>query len=352
MILLNIIEMIVLFVCILLSVAYLTVAERKTLAYMQRRVGPNIVGYYGQLMAIADALKLLLKEIIIVRESDKVLIIVSPIIALCFALLSWAVIPFSPGITIGDLNYSLLYLLVIGSIGVFGTLLVGWSSNSKFTLLASIRSTAQLISYELILTTNIIICILLNNSLNINSFIDNQQTIWLILPLFPIGIIHYIASIAETSRPPFDNVEAESELVSGHMTELSASPFVLFYLQEYNNIVVMCFLNIILFFGGYLFLFPFIGDGSFLLNSIINYSPIELNFNFIYLIEIIFYVINISIKSIFLTYGFIWVRASFPRLRYDLLLNLCWVIFLPLLFAFLIFIPHILYIFDSFSIYN
>ena len=139
-------EMLILFVCVLLSVAYLTIAERKTLAYMQRRIGPNVVGYYGQLMAIADALKLLLKEIILVRESDKILIIVSPVIALCFALLSWGVIPFSPGIAIGDIEYSILYLLVIGSIGVFGTLLVGWSSNSKFTLLASIRSTAQLIS--------------------------------------------------------------------------------------------------------------------------------------------------------------------------------------------------------------
>lgn len=342
MIILNIIEMIILFVCILLCVAYLTVAERKTLGYMQRRIGPNVVGYYGQLMAIADALKLLLKEIIIVREADKVLIIVSPIIALCFALLSWAVIPFSSGIAIGDMNYSILFLLVIGSLGVFGTLLVGWSSNSKFTLLASIRSTAQLISYELILTTNIIICLYLSNTLNINSFIDNQKAIWFVLPLIPIAIINYIASIAETSRPPFDNVEAESELVSGHMTELSASPFVLFYLQEYNNIVIMCFINIILFFGGY---------NSININLLLDLFNIDNN-NIIYLLNNLFNVISISFKSIILTYGFIWVRASFPRLRYDLLINLCWVIFLPLLFSLIILIPNLLYLFDSFDIYN
>ena len=336
-ILLNIIEMLILFVFILLSVAYLTIAERKTLGYMQRRIGPNVIGYYGQLMAIADALKLLLKEIIIVRESDKVLIIISPIIALCFALLSWSVIPFSPGIAIGDINYSILFLLVIGSIGVFGTLLVGWSSNSKFTLLASIRSTAQLISYELILTTIIIICIYFNNTLNINNFIDNQKAIWLIIPLIPLAIIYYIASIAETSRPPFDNVEAESELVSGHMTELSASPFVLFYLTEYNNIVIMCFMNIILFYGGY---------NIISINWLLDLFNINNN-NLIYLLELLFNSISISFKSILLTYGFIWVRASFPRLRYDLLVNLCWVILLPLLFSILIFIPNILYLFDS-----
>uniref|UniRef100_S5TGQ8 NADH-ubiquinone oxidoreductase chain 1 n=1 Tax=[Candida] norvegica TaxID=49330 RepID=S5TGQ8_9ASCO len=337
MIILKIIEMIILFIFILLSVAYLTIAERKTLGYMQRRVGPNIVGYYGQLMAISDALKLLLKEIIIVRESDKVLIIISPIIALCFALLTWAVIPFSPGIAIGDMNYSILYILVIGSIGVFGTLLVGWSSNSKFTLLASIRSTAQLISYELILTTIIIICIYLNNTLNINNFINNQKAIWLLIPFIPLAIIYYIASIAETSRPPFDNVEAESELVSGHMTELSASPFVLFYLTEYNNIVIMCFINIILFYGGY---------NIFSINWLINLFSINNN-NLLFFIELLFNSISISIKAIILTYGFIWVRASFPRLRYDLLVNLCWVIILPLLFSILILVPNILYLFDS-----
>nr|YP_008475203.1 NADH dehydrogenase subunit 1 [Wickerhamomyces mucosus]AGS44512.1 NADH dehydrogenase subunit 1 [Wickerhamomyces mucosus] len=340
----NLIEILVFLVLILLSVAYLTVAERKTLAYMQRRLGPNVVGYYGQLMPIADALKLLLKEIILVRESDKLLIIISPIIALCFALLSWSVIPLSPGIAIGDINYSILFLLVIGSLGVFGTLLVGWSSNSKFTLLASIRSTAQLISYELILTTNIIICIFLNNTLNINHFIDNQQSVWLFLPLIPIAICNYIASLAETSRPPFDNVEAESELVSGHMTELSASPFVLFYLTEYNNIIVMCFINVILFFGGYIFdILP--------INYIISLFNIN-NFYYIYYIEYLLYVLNISIKVIILVYGFIWVRASFPRLRYDLLVNLCWVILLPLLFGIILIIPNILYIFDSFDLYT
>lgn len=340
----NIIEMLLLFVCVLLCVAYLTVAERKTLAYMQRRLGPNIVGYYGLLMPIADALKLLLKEIIIVRESDKILIIISPIIALCFALLSWGVIPFGPGIAISDIEYSILYLLVIGSIGVFGTLLVGWSSNSKFSLLASIRSTAQLISYELILTTDIIICLYLDNTLNINSFIENQQAIWLGLPLLPIAITYYIASVAETGRPPFDNIEAESELVSGHMTELSASPFVSFYLTEYNNIVVICFLNVILFYGGYI--------GNILpIQTLINIFNIN-NLSYIYLLESISYALSISIKSIILIYGFIWVRASFPRLRYDLLVNLCWVIFIPLLFAILVLIPNLLYIFDAFALYG
>lgn len=345
---LSLIEVLILFVCILISVAYLTVAERKTLAYMQRRIGPNIVGYYGLLMAFADALKLLMKEIIIPREANSPLLIISPIIALISALLTWAVLPFAPGISMIDMNYGMIYILSISSIGVFGTLLAGWSSNSKYALLGSIRSTAQLISYELILTTIFIIIFFFISNTNISLLIDSQFNIYYIIPLLPLSIIYFIASVAETNRPPFDNVEAESELVSGHMTELSASPFVLFYLQEYNNITVMAYINSLLFLGGYIPLYPF--------NIIIDYILYFINayiFNNVYIINLIEGIIysNIySIKSILLMYTFIWVRASFPRLRYDLLNNLCWVILLPIVFSLLIIIPFILYIMDALPI--
>lgn len=337
----NIITILVFVICILLSVAYLTVAERKTLAYMQRRLGPNAVGYYGLLMAFADALKLLLKEIIIPRESNFVIMLLSPLIALMSALLGWAVVPFGPSITIGDIEYGLLYALAVSSIGVFGNLLVGWASNSKYALLGSIRSTAQLISYELVLTTIVLIVIMLVSNLNITQIIETQRSIWYCVPLLPILVVFYIASIAETNRPPFDLVEAESELVSGHMTELSASPFVLFFLSEYSNIMLICCLNITLFLGGYLNinLFTNLLSVGFLSNSI-----------FLTTIEGLIYGASLGIKANILMFTFIWVRAAFPRIRYDQLIHFCWVILLPLLFAVIILVPYILLGFDSLPI--
>lgn len=338
---LSIIEILIFVICILLSVAYFTVAERKTLGYMQRRLGPNAVGYYGLLMAFADALKLLLKEIIIPREANYVIMIISPLIALFSALLGWAVVPFGPSITIGDIEYGLLYALAVSSIGVFGTLLAGWSSNSKYSLLGSIRSTAQLISYELVLTTIVLIVLMFVSNLNITAIIESQRSIWYVIPLLPLLIIFYIASIAETNRPPFDLTEAESELVSGHMTELSASPFVLFFLSEYSNIMLICCLNTILFLGGYLN-FNFITN--LLSNNILN------NTICLYLLEGFIYGISLGIKANILMYTFIWVRAAFPRIRYDQLINFCWIVLLPLLFSFVLLIPSILYAFDALPI--
>lgn len=307
----NFIELLILFLSILLAVAFLTVAERKTLGYMQRRVGPNAVGYYGVLMAIADAAKLLLKEIIIPTHADKLILLLSPMIALISALLCWAVIPFGPGIAITDSNYGFILTLAISSIGVFGTLLAGWSANSKYSLLGSIRSTAQLISYELVLTTIILLCILFAGTMNLSKYVELQQSIWLGIPLFPLFIIWFIGCVAECARPPFDNVEAESELVSGHMTEYSSSIFVLFFLSEYASILFLSTLTSILFWGG--------GTGIFL-----------------------------SLKANFFAFTYIWVRATLPRVRYDKLINMCWVIFLPLLFAIALFLPALVYIIDGY----
>ncbi len=335
---LSIISILIFVICILLSVAYLTVAERKTLAYMQRRLGPNAVGYYGLLMAFADALKLLLKEIVIPRESNFAIMVLSPLIALFSALLGWAVVPFGPSITIGDIEYGLLYALAISSIGVFGNLLVGWASNSKYALLGSIRSTAQLISYELVLTTIVLIVLMFVSNLNITQIIESQRSVWFVVPLLPILVIFYIASVAETNRPPFDLVEAESELVSGHMTELSASPFVLFFLSEYSNIMLICCLNITLFLGGYLnfHFFTNLFSVEILSNSI-----------FLILIEGLIYGASLGIKANILMFTFIWVRAAFPRIRFDQLINFCWVNLLPLLFGIVILVPCILAGFDG-----
>lgn len=308
---LNFIELLILFVSILLAVAYLTVAERKTLGYMQRRVGPNAVGYYGTLMAFADAAKLLLKEIILPTHADKIILLLSPIISIVATFLSWSVIPFGPGIAISDSNYGFILALALSSVGVFGNLFAGWSGNSKYSLLGSIRATAQLISYELVLSTILAICILLGGTLNLSKYIEIQQSIWFFVPLLPLTILWFIGCVAECARPPFDNVEAESELVSGHMTEYSSSIFVLFFLSEYTSILLLSSLTSVLFFGG--------GYGIFL-----------------------------GIKANFFAFCYIWVRATLPRLRFDKLISLCWVIFLPILFALAIFIPCLIYFLDAY----
>jgi len=213
----------------LLSVAFVTIAERKTMASMQRRLGPNIVGYYGLLQAFADALKLLLKEYVSPTQANLVLFFLGPIITLIFSLLGYGVIPYGPGLAITDFNLGILYMLAVSSLSTYGILLAGWSANSKYAFLGSLRSTAQLISYELILTSAILIVILLTGSLNLSVNIEIQRTVWFIIPLFPIFVIFFIGSVAETNRAPFDLAEAESELVSGFMTEHSAVIFVFFF---------------------------------------------------------------------------------------------------------------------------
>nr|YP_009935130.1 Nad1 [Metschnikowia amazonensis]QNS22972.1 Nad1 [Metschnikowia amazonensis] len=303
-------ELLLMFMSMLLAVAFLTVAERKTLGYMQRRVGPNSVLYYGILMAMADAAKLLLKEMMMPTHADKLMLFMSPIMSLMSALLCWSVMPFGPGMTMTDHNYGLMLTLAMSSVGVFGTLLAGWSANSKYSTLGSMRSTAQLISYELVLTTIVLLCVLFAGSMNLSRYVELQTSIWLFMPLLPTSMIWFMGCVAECARPPFDNVEAESELVSGHMTEYSSSIFVTFFLSEYASILFLSTLTVILFFGG--------GTG-----------------------------IILGLKANVFAFTYIWVRATLPRVRYDKLINMCWIIFLPTLFAFAIFLPSLIYILDA-----
>ena len=251
----SIIEVLLVTVPVLLTVAFVTVAERKTMASMQRRLGPNVVGYYGLLQAFADALKLLLKEYVSPTQANLVLFFLGPVITLIFSLLGYAVIPYGPGLAIWDFDLGILYMLAVSSLATYGILLAGWSANSKYAFLGSLRSTAQLISYELILSSAILLVILLTGSLNLTVNIEAQRSIWFIVPLLPVFIIFFIGSVAETNRAPFDLAEAESELVSGFMTEHAAVVFVFFFLAEYGSIVLICILTTILFLGGYLFNF-------------------------------------------------------------------------------------------------
>jgi NADH-ubiquinone oxidoreductase chain 1 len=344
--LISIIEVVLVVVPALLTVAFVTVAERKTMASMQRRLGPNIVGYYGLLQAFADALKLLLKEYVSPTQANIVLFFLGPIITLIFALLGYAVIPYGPGLAVWDFNLGILYMLAVSSLATYGILLAGWSANSKYAFLGSLRSTAQLISYELILSSAILLVILLTGSLNLTVNIEAQRAIWFIIPLFPVFIIFFIGSVAETNRAPFDLAEAESELVSGFMTEHSAVIFVFFFLAEYASIVLICTLTSILFLGGYLFnVIPLIYiiqeiDYTFIEN------PDKLEFLFSPLVEGLLYGLSLGLKSCIMIFTFIWVRASFPRIRYDQLMTFCWTILLPIVIAFIVLVPCILYSFE------
>jgi len=399
----SIIEVIIVLVPALLAVAYVTVAERKTMASMQRRLGPNIVGYYGLLQAFADALKLLLKEYVAPTQSNIILFFIGPVITLIFALLGYAVIPYGPGLTISDMNLGIFYMLAVSSLATYGILLAGWSANSKYAFLGSLRSTAQLISYELVLSSAILLVIMLTGSLNLTENIEVQRTVWFIFPLLIIFIIFFIGSIAETNRAPFDLAEAESELVSGFMTEHAAVVFFFFFLAEYGSIVLMCILTSILFLGGYLLInnldlfnsiildlssisifvkkdlnefvrFIFYineGVGSTLVVSIYDYIMEGLKYEILYynniLIEGLYYyyydilknssVIDgllyglvLGLKSSILIFIFIWTRASFPRIRFDQLMAFCWTVLLPILFALIILIPCILYTYSIFPI--
>ena len=325
----SIFEVLLVVVPVLLTVAFVTIAERKTMASMQRRLGPNIVGYYGLLQAFADALKLLLKEYISPTQANLILFFLGPIITLIFSLLGYAVIPYGPGLAISDINLGILYMLAVSSLSTYGILLAGWSANSKYAFLGSLRSTAQLISYELILSSAILLVILLTGSLNLTVNIEAQRAIWFILPLLPIFIIFFIGSVAETNRAPFDLAEAESELVSGFMTEHAAVIFVFFFLAEYASIVLICILTSILFLGGYLL------PGFF---SYLDYnSPI---------LEGTGYGLGLGFKACIMIFVFIWVRASFPRIRFDQLMSFCWTILLPIVIAFIVLIPCITYSFE------
>lgn len=356
--LISIIEVLIVTVPILMVVAYVTVAERKTMASMQRRLGPNVVGYYGLLQAFADALKLLLKEYVSPTQANLSLFFLGPIITLIFALLGYAVIPFGPGLALYDYNLGILYMLAVSSLATYGILLAGWSANSKYAFLGSLRSTAQLISYELILSSAILIVIMLTGSLSLTVNIEAQRAVWFILPLAPIFIIFFIGAVAETNRAPFDLAEAESELVSGFMTEHAAVIFVFFFLAEYASIVLICILTSILFLGGYLYDILPLQDALISLTQYIDFgyymaylhSPYYLDY-LDHLVsnpntEGLYYGLSLGVKACAMIFTFIWVRASFPRIRFDQLMLFCWTILLPIVIAFVVLVPCILYSFD------
>ena len=351
--LISIIEVLSIIIPVLLIVAFVTVAERKTMASMQRRLGPNAVGYYGLLQAFADALKLLLKEYVSPTQSNIVLFFIGPILTLIFSLLGYAVIPYGPGLAISNMDLGILFMLAVSSLSTYGILIAGWSANSKYSFLGSLRSTAQLISYELVLTSAILLTVLLAGSLNLTVNIESQKAIWYIVPLLPIFIIFFIGSIAETNRAPFDLAEAESELVSGFMTEHAAVIFVFFFLAEYASIVLICILTSVLFLGGYLFKYI---DLTFLLEFVdfdyywyvtLNNLPV-ISDNPI--LESFFFSLSLGIKSCIMIFIFIWARASFPRIRYDQLMSYCWTILLPIVIAYIVFIPCVLYSLNILSV--
>ena len=339
----SILEGLLLIVPALLTVAFVTIAERKTMASMQRRLGPNAVGYYGLLQAFADALKLLLKEYVAPTQANIILFFLGPMITLIFALLGYLVVPYGSGIFVSDYSLGMLYMLAVSSLATYGILLAGWSANSKYAFLGSLRSTAQLISYELILSSVILLVILLTGNLNMITIVESQRIVDFLLPLFPLFIIFFVGSIAETNRAPFDLAEAESELVSGFMTEHSASIFVFFFLAEYASIVLICILNSILFLGGYLCIIP--------VNLIIDVLNIILGVDSSILEEIFVNIssspLNLAVKTAFLVFVFIWVRASFPRIRFDQLMSVCWTVLLPLIIAYVVLLPCVVYGLDA-----
>lgn len=364
----SLIEVVLVLVPALVGIAYVTIAERKTMASMQRRLGPNVVGYYGLLQAFADALKLLLKEYVAPTQANIILFFLGPVITLIFALLGYAVIPYGPGLTINDFSLGIYYMLAVSSLATYGILLAGWSANSKYAFLGSLRSTAQLISYELVLSSAILLVVMLTGSLNLTVNTESQRAIWYVLPLLPIFIIFFIGSVAETNRAPFDLAEAESELVSGFMTEHAAVVFVFFFLAEYGSIVLMCILTSILFLGGYLLInnLEIFNINIFdFFHFIIFYNPIFVeDFNFYWklyniyteyflknsIVDGLFYGLSLGLKSSILIFVFIWVRASFPRIRFDQLMAFCWTVLLPILFALIVLIPCLLYSYNIFPV--
>jgi len=291
---------------LILTVAYITYAERKIIGAMQLRIGPNMVGPFGLLQPIADAIKLLHKEITIPFAANKILFILAPILTFSFSLAAWAVIPFDDGVVIADINVGILYLFAISSLTVYGIILAGWASNSKYAFLGAMRSAAQMISYEVSIGLVIITILLKVGSLNISAIVKAQQETWFILTLFPMWIIFFISSLAEANRTPFDLPEAEAELVAGYHVEYSSFPFALFFLGEYANMILLSAMNAILFFGGW--------------------QPL---FN-IPLFQMIPGYIWFALKISFFLFLFIWIRASLPRYRYDQLMRLGWKVFLPI----------------------
>ncbi len=309
-----------LIVPILICVAFFTLLERKFIGFIQRRRGPNVVGFVGLLQPFADGLKLLIKEPIIPSNANRYLFIIAPILTLLLSFISWAIIPFDYGIVFSNVNIGILYLFAISSLSVYGIILAGWSSNSKYAFFGALRSAAQMISYEVSIGIIIIVVLISAGSLNLTDIVLAQQSIWYIIPLFPLFILFFISAIAETNRAPFDLPEAEAELVSGYNVEYASVGFAFFFIGEYANIILMSSMSAILFCGGWL-------------------AP----FTFLMILPGYFW---FSLKTIFFILLFILVRAAYPRYRYDQLMRLGWKIYLPLALGFLFFYASIFYSFD------
>lgn len=298
------------FVPLLLGVVMALYADRKIWAAVQKRRGPNVVGPYGLFQVPADGLKFIFKEIILPDGSDKTVFLIAPIITLALSIAAWAVVPVQAGVVLANINVGILYIFAISSLGVYGILMAGWSSNSKYPFFGALRSAAQMVSYEVSIGFVIITVLLCVGSLNLTEIVMAQKTMWFFIPLFPMFIVFFISALAETNRPPFDLPEAESELVAGYQTEYSGMPFVLFLFGEYINILLMCAMTTILFLGGWL-------------------PPID-----IYPLNAVPGFVWFLLKVIFVFYLFAMVKAFVPRYRYDQLMRLGWKVFLPLsLFA-------------------
>jgi NADH-quinone oxidoreductase subunit H len=306
LVILTFIEALALLVPLLIGVAYLTLAERKVLAAMQLRKGPNVVGPFGLWQPFADALKMLMKETIIPSGSNRLLFLMAPMLTFALAMLAWAVIPVADGWVSADINVGILYLFAISSLGVYGIIIAGWASNSKYAFLGAMRSAAQMVSYEVSIGFVLVSVLLCVGSLNLSDVVHAQRHIWFCIPLFPMFVVFFISGLAETNRSPFDLPEGESEIVAGFFVEYSAMTFALFFLGEYANMILMSAMTSILFLGGWLA--PF------------NVAP------FTWIPGVIWFLLKIC----FVLFFFLWVRATFPRYRYDQLMRLGWKVFLPL----------------------
>jgi len=296
---------------LLIAVAFFTLAERKIMAVMQRRSGPHIVGFWGSLQPFADGLKLLTKQTIIPNKSQRTLFLFAPVYTFAIALSAWVVIPFDYGVVVADIDLGVIYLLVISTFSVYGIIIAGWSSNSKYAFLGALRAAAQMISYDVSLGLILLSIIMCAGSCNLTDIVLAQQSIWFFFPFLPLAFMFYVSSLAETNRAPFDLTEAESELVAGYNVEYSAVGFTLFFLAEYANMLLMCIYFAILFLGGW---FPMLPGLTWLIGGNV----------------------WLAIKSVFIVFLFIWTRATLPRFRYDQLMNLGWKVFLPVALLFFV----------------
>jgi len=315
---LTVIKALLILAPLLVAVAMMTLAERKIMAAIQLRRGPNVVGPFGLFQPFADAIKMIMKETIIPTGANRILFLMAPMLTFALAMIAWAVIPVNDGWAIADINVGILYLFAVSSLGVYGIIIAGWASNSKYPFLGALRSAAQMVSYEVSMGFVIVTVLLCVGSMNLNAIVMAQQTVWFIIPLFPMAIIFFISTLAETNRSPFDLPEGESEIVAGFFVEYSSMSFALFFLGEYANMFLMAAMTTILFLGGWL---PPFGIEPF------TWIPGPVWF---------------ILKICFIMFVFVWVRATFPRYRYDQLMRLGWKVFLPFSLFYLVLVAGVL----------